>query len=295
MAPDPALRLALLEAWNGRCVWCRQGLALVEVEVDHLIARSLTGVALADLLHVHGLPADFDVEATVNKVPMHRACNSRKAAKPLPDAPGITQLLKDAATKATGVDADAGKIRAGERLSHAVAVISGTELQSLTQDDLDALEKALTTIRVLRPTPPEVLVGAKPVGFSAGASPCDPVPPQIADVTASFSADRMWELLDEWQDLNADEVAFHAANLFDADGQALKSGGIVGVEKVAYAESIDMFLARIEFSCEYTHFDSDGIGGPADATFSGDMWVVLDDGRYSVIEMEPDLLGSFPN
>lgn len=44
--PD-TLRLALFLEWDQRCVWCGVPLDYRQMEVDHLIAQSLTGQELS--------------------------------------------------------------------------------------------------------------------------------------------------------------------------------------------------------------------------------------------------------
>lgn len=288
MAFTPALRLALWEAWDFRCAWCRQALTLQDVEVEHLIAKGLKGESREEQFARFGLELDYDLDSTENLVPAHRRCNGIKSNQPLADAPIIAQLRDIAASRAPSIDAQAEKHRKGRSLTKAVAAIGAADPEHLRDEDLEALEASVRLVRAQRRLPDTVVVHPAVRGH-------EPETPNVEDVTAVLGRDRMLEMMLEWHHGSADALLEVAAEVFDAPGQRLERVELLNIDKVGYAAETDLFLVRMRLAGEYTHFDSEGIAGPADAEFAEDVWVLLDDARAEVLQVELDLFGAFPD
>ena len=120
---DDLTRLAVFTAWGERCVWCRRPLFFSETELDHLIPKSLDAESVACLIDSHGLPLDFDVLSVGNLAPSCGPCNSGKGAKPPPDAPAITLVLRAAASRAAELEEDVEKLRGRRKLEVALPVV----------------------------------------------------------------------------------------------------------------------------------------------------------------------------
>jgi hypothetical protein len=124
---DNLTRLAMLEAWNASCVWCGRPLFFNQMEAEHLIPRSLgdesNAPKRAEVLQIHGLGADYDVDALENLAPSCRACNSGKGSKSPPDTPGIALLLEKSRARAPAIRTAAKKMRGDRVIERAAAVL----------------------------------------------------------------------------------------------------------------------------------------------------------------------------
>src|SRR5690349_6060838 len=90
-------------AWPRSCVWCERPIAFLEMEVEHLIPKSLAGEDRVAALAIHGKPPTFDLFAEENLAPSCRRCNGEKGTRTPPLAPRITLLLELAAERADRV------------------------------------------------------------------------------------------------------------------------------------------------------------------------------------------------
>src|SRR4051794_7823335 len=76
---DAVLRLKLFQAWRLRCYSCRRPQEYRDVEIDHIIPRTISPARLQQLVEQHGLAADFDLHAPANLAPICGACNTEKS------------------------------------------------------------------------------------------------------------------------------------------------------------------------------------------------------------------------
>lgn len=123
MAMTPVLRWAIFVQWPEKCVWCTKPLVLVDMEVDHLIPKSLKGDELQEVLSAHGLPDSYDVEAEENFAPSCGGCNTYKHKHAPPTSPVVSELLKDAASRAEAVRKTAKEFASKQKLSNALGYI----------------------------------------------------------------------------------------------------------------------------------------------------------------------------
>jgi len=117
---DDLTRLALFVAWDERCVWCRLPLFFDEMEVEHLLPKSLEGKAKEDALSQHGRPADFDLNSLENLAPSCRPCNGGKGKQLPPDAPIVATLLEKARSRASDIRDDATRFASNRRIQNAL-------------------------------------------------------------------------------------------------------------------------------------------------------------------------------
>lgn len=159
MALDDLSRLALFERWSERCVWCARPLIFAEMEVEHLLPKSLTGDERTQVLATHGRPEDFDLDSLENLAPSCGPCNRSKGNRPPPDAPRITTLLRDARERAPEIRDAAERLTRTGRIQKSLAVV----LAAADAGDPD-------TIRRLRSATQEVqLAFTEATGRSLGA------------------------------------------------------------------------------------------------------------------------------
>ncbi len=75
-------RIAIWTAHSKRCAYCEEPLKYADLEIDHIIPRSLRKKPqeLQNLLARLSVHADFDLESLGNLLPAHGSCNFRKKA-----------------------------------------------------------------------------------------------------------------------------------------------------------------------------------------------------------------------
>jgi hypothetical protein len=120
---DELIRLALFKAWHERCVWCRIPLYFSEMEIDHVIPKSLDGENVRRLITAHGLSCDFDLHSLENLAASCGPCNGGKGRKPPPEAPAITLVLDTARSHAPGIADVAEKLYGKRKLDEALAIV----------------------------------------------------------------------------------------------------------------------------------------------------------------------------
>jgi hypothetical protein len=79
MPVSHAARYAIWEAYGGRCIYCGDLVRYRDVELDHIVPRSVTADDLRALLVAAGLSSDWDVKGLQNTVPSCRSCNRTKS------------------------------------------------------------------------------------------------------------------------------------------------------------------------------------------------------------------------
>jgi hypothetical protein len=130
---DLESRFALYVVGLRKCTWCGEPLTFSEMEIDHLIPKSLKGAELVRVLGLHGLPNDFDVDGTRNLVASCRRCNGSKGARIPPDQPIITMMLESAARRALLIER-----RAQVRMTKREAEDASAKLASYLRDEMDS-------------------------------------------------------------------------------------------------------------------------------------------------------------
>jgi hypothetical protein len=117
------------------------------MEVEHLIPKSLTGAKLDALLATHGLPSDYDLNATQNLAPSCGPCNRGKGARVPPETPVVSLLLEAARKRAPKVEADAKAFATKAEVDVALGVIMATaESGALDEEVWTVLRDAVDTV-----------------------------------------------------------------------------------------------------------------------------------------------------
>lgn len=150
-AIDDLVRLAMFDAWDAKCVWCQRPLFFNQMEVEHLIPKSLdtpgSEKELAATLQLRGLGAGYDVHALENLGPSCRPCNGGKGAKPPPNAPIISLLLEKARDKAPAIRQTAETMRGDRRIERSATILrDGAEAGN--PKAVDALRKAAASLNM---------------------------------------------------------------------------------------------------------------------------------------------------
>jgi hypothetical protein len=73
------LRLVIFQQWRERCYWCDEPKIYHDIQLDHIIAHTVSRNALDKLITQHGLPSDFDVHSAANLAPICGRCNREKS------------------------------------------------------------------------------------------------------------------------------------------------------------------------------------------------------------------------
>jgi hypothetical protein len=106
-----------------RCVCCSKPITFSEMELDHLIPKSLQGKELAEVLALHGIDENFDLDSLENLVPSCRQCNGGKGDRPPPYKPIITMMREAAVHRAPKIRESARLTMTKRELSVAVGKI----------------------------------------------------------------------------------------------------------------------------------------------------------------------------
>lgn len=75
---DLFVRSVLWKAYNKRCIYCRKYLPIKNMQIDHVIPKSL---GKENAIKKYGLNSDFELDSYYNLVPSCPSCNNRKRAK----------------------------------------------------------------------------------------------------------------------------------------------------------------------------------------------------------------------
>jgi 5-methylcytosine-specific restriction endonuclease McrA len=158
-----ATRFAIYTKWPQKCVWCQEPVAYRDVEIDHMIPKSLADASaddaaerakeLEELIRLHGLPADFDVHSEENLAPSCRRCNGFKGDRPPPVSGFVGLVLERAAGYADGVRKSAATAVSQKKFQNALGVISVSDLSDpefveSIREYRSELEELLATLEV---------------------------------------------------------------------------------------------------------------------------------------------------
>lgn len=119
------------------CVWCKRPISLIELEIDHLIYKTIEFSKLSELIEHFALRADFDVDETYNLAPSCRRCNGSKSNRLPQRAPAFMLLFQEASTRAPSVEskAEANKKLLSADLNKVFAIVDHF------RDDVDVFKK----------------------------------------------------------------------------------------------------------------------------------------------------------
>lgn len=90
------LRHVLRLVWDQQCYWCRNFKGYVDLEIDHILARTSGETARLSLKRMLNLVEDFDVHALYNLAPICQACNSVKGSDDFTKTGLVLSVLKKA-------------------------------------------------------------------------------------------------------------------------------------------------------------------------------------------------------
>ncbi len=94
---NSVLRSVLYDVWHYRCYWCRRPKDYADVEIDHIIPRTVEAKRLQQLVTKFALPPDFEVHDPRNLAPICRQCNgSGGKGDEVVDIPAVHDKLRRA-------------------------------------------------------------------------------------------------------------------------------------------------------------------------------------------------------
>ncbi len=294
---DPAFRCGLFVAWNEQCAWCTVPLRFSDLQIDHVIPKSLSGKALAECLALHSLAPDYDREASYNLVPACAKCNGPggKGWKTPPRTPAISLLLQKALVRGEDAEADAQVLVSANRFSKSLtkvnAVLGSDEADQLTSSERDALElNAYLTRRWLNER-----AQRERAERSIFRSYHEVEAPYIVEVTAHVEVDDFLAMLQDWFVGSPDLASFLRTFTGDEDNRPVDASPY-SIEQLAWAPQLRAYLARVTLSVEYLHTDSEGNEGPHEPEPLGfDLWLRLTENETEVLDVEYDVHNSFPD
>ncbi|TCJ71205.1 UNVERIFIED_ORG: HNH endonuclease [Dietzia maris] len=122
------LRFALLNAWGGRCYWCREVRQFHNVEIDHILPKSLKSDELDQLVKTlideQAESGSYDIDSPRNLAPICSACNKKKLDAVNSRAALLVTLLSDAEKKTARVVKFVQDYEAGDQVVKAVAAVA---------------------------------------------------------------------------------------------------------------------------------------------------------------------------
>lgn len=279
MASELLLRLGLFKQWGRRCAWCREPLSFPNVEIDHIIPKTLNEAALASVLNDYGLAVTFDLQAVENLIPSCGPCNRRKSSRRIAGVPIVLDVLAKARIRGPKAKRFAESTKRAEEVEDALALIE----TSARAGDLNAktLKRALKVVKQ----------ATGETEARLGVWTHDPAPPELMSAKGRLKRKRMLELLQDWMNRDRWATSVVAECFDDGQEQRLDHAWPIEVQALRYSKELRSFLARVRFSIEYTHF-GDGCEGPAETQDVYDFWVEVDDEAESVVDAELDLMGA---
>lgn len=291
MANENIKRLAIYEAWGGKCQWCKKRIMYPDMEIDHIIPATADGETFARLLQMHGLPADYDLQATRNLICSCKTCNRYKSDRTPSDAPVIRAVLDDAARRAPIVEKYIADFTKRNKLEKLLASLDAyAEEVELDGEAGRRLRNTINRIALVV----SFVTGAAPApaALHPRMDPHDWQPPRIKEKKLGkrrkIGKMRMLMMIEEWarNHPDADDVV---AGAFDTDEGDLESMHPTNVTRVGYAPEVGEYLVRVDFDVSYIFSD----GGPADTDFTVDLWVRLNEKRTEIESASEDLWTSF--
>lgn len=158
-AQNAILRLALLEAWNGRCYWEPTPLDFQNTEIDHIIPHTISGPELQQLLIHHAsvtVRGKFDLHAVGNLAPICRPCNAKKRNLNLMETGQVTIALQTAYDRRNKVEQYVRSFNSSNKVSRALVVVAQADFTD--KDSSDALRERWSSVtRTLSANAPELL------------------------------------------------------------------------------------------------------------------------------------------
>lgn len=114
------LLLALVQAWGGKCYWCKTPKTFRDLEIDHIAPRNPRG----------GADPGFDVDAAANLAPICGACNQEKGNGEFDNAPRFDAVRKRAAELAARVQQNLDRFRKDDSVVKALLAVTAADLES---------------------------------------------------------------------------------------------------------------------------------------------------------------------
>ena len=69
------LRYVLWSLWKYRCYWCTKPKEFTDIEIDHIVPKSISKSDLKEVAKALGLPSNYDLDDPMNLAPICPACN----------------------------------------------------------------------------------------------------------------------------------------------------------------------------------------------------------------------------
>lgn len=114
------LLLALVQAWGGKCYWCRTPKTFRDLQIDHIIPRNPRG----------GAVQGFDVDSAENLAPICGPCNQEKGNGEFEDAPRVDAMRQAAMSHAPAVQRNLARFHKNDAVVKALLAVTAADLAS---------------------------------------------------------------------------------------------------------------------------------------------------------------------
>lgn len=150
---NSVLRSVLYDLWKGRCYWCNRPKAYGDVDIDHIVPRTIGADRLKELKAELLLSEDFDVHDPLNLALICRTCNGPgdKGSNDFSHVPRVltrlrhAQKLRDAVVRRVETFTDAGAV-ASALLRAKAADLSDPNARQALEEHAPALVQALALL-----------------------------------------------------------------------------------------------------------------------------------------------------
>lgn len=143
------LLFALVQAWGGKCYWCRTPKTFRDMQIDHIAPRNPPG----------GADPKFDVDAAENLAPICGPCNQEKGNGEFDDAPRIDAMRKAAVSRAPAVEQNLARLHRDANVVKALLAVTAADLTS--PDVAESIAAfGMTIMPIFRESFPEILTAA---------------------------------------------------------------------------------------------------------------------------------------
>ncbi len=271
------MRLALYDEWGRRCVWGREPLRFSELEVDHLIPKSLSGEPLERMLSDYGLPPTFDLYALPNLVPSCRACNSTKGSKPMAGSPIILSILELARQRASKIEKRTADFERSQAMDEALTML---QMACPNLDELDSIMKKLKKVQ-------REYISA--VFFH------EPLPPRLKRSKGRLSYDglsdkkQMFSLIESWVYAERQLALDVVQEGFDGGDTPPTRIAPIRINFLAHAKDMGDYLANVTFNVDYVYITED-YRAEGNIDHELNLWIRLDPSQRKIIDVVVDHL-----
>jgi hypothetical protein len=130
------IRFALWDVWENKCWICEELKLFQEIQIDHVIPRTISEDRLSTLKAYHSLADEFDVDGLENLAPACVKCNKNKSDESRLDKPVITMTLLKIGDRMRRVENKIRDIQSNRGISKALQYLYEVNLRNVDNQKL---------------------------------------------------------------------------------------------------------------------------------------------------------------